>query len=87
VFEAAVIERFPEGEEPVTEWVHADPYAPGAWPPVLLQDFDNMSEVQRGMRSSGFRGCLPNPRQEQPISNFHRNLAKYMGTGAPRPLD
>jgi nitrite reductase/ring-hydroxylating ferredoxin subunit len=87
VFEAAVIERFPAGEEPETEWVHADPYAPGAWPPVLLQDFDNMAQVQRGMRSAGFRGCLPNPKQEQPISNFHRNLAKYMGMGAPRPLD
>ena len=53
---------------------------------MLLQDFDNMSQVQRGMRSMGFRGCLPNPKQETPISNFHRNLAKYMGEGTPRPL-
>ncbi|MGE3692050.1 MAG: SRPBCC family protein [Novosphingobium sp.] len=86
LFEAAFMERFPEGQEPQTEWVHADPCEPGGWPPVLIQDFDNMSQVQRGMRSSGFRGCHPNPHQEAPIANFHRNLAKYMGRGAPRTL-
>jgi hypothetical protein len=69
-----------------TTWVHADPYAPGAWPPVLLQDFDNMSQVQRGMRSAGFRGCLPNPKQEAPVTNFHRNLSRYMGRGGPEEL-
>ncbi|MCB2059551.1 MAG: aromatic ring-hydroxylating dioxygenase subunit alpha [Novosphingobium sp.] len=86
IFEAYTLERFPEGQEPETEWIQADPYEPGAWPPVLLQDFDNMREVHRGMRSKGFRGCLPNPVQEKPVSNFHRSLADYMGTGAPRPL-
>lgn len=86
IFEASFMERFPAGEVPVIEWVKADPYEPGAWPPVLVQDFNNMSQVQRGMRSSGFRGCLPNPKQEAPIGNFHHNLAKYMGTGAPKPL-
>ena len=86
VFEAYTLERFPEGQEPKTEWVHAEAYEPGAWPPVLLQDFDNMAEVQRGMSSLGFRGCLPNPVQEKPVSNFHRSLAQYMGRGAPRPL-
>jgi hypothetical protein len=84
IFEASFMERYPEGQAPKTEWVHADPYAPGAWPPVLLQDFDNMSQVHRGMRSLGFRGTLPNPVQEKPVVNFHRNLAKYMGTAAPR---
>jgi hypothetical protein len=44
-----------------------------------------MPEVQRGMRCRGYRGALPNPKQEQPVSNLHRNLAKYMGSGAPHP--
>jgi phenylpropionate dioxygenase-like ring-hydroxylating dioxygenase large terminal subunit len=85
IFEAYVIERFPEGKEPKTEWVYAKGNDP-VWRPVLPQDFQNMPEVQRGMRCRGYRGALPNPKQEQPVSNLHRNLAKFMGIGAPRPL-
>lgn len=51
-----------------------------------MQDFANMGEVQRGMRSRGLRGCLPNPKREETVTNLHRNLANYMGTGAPTPL-
>ena len=87
IFEGYVIERFPEGEEPKTEWVQANSDEAGKWPPVLVQDIENMPEVQRGMKSSGFRGALPNPLQEQPISNFHHNLARYMGTGGLKPLE
>lgn len=54
---------------------------------MLVQDFANMAAVQRGMKSRAFPGTLPNPKQERPVSNFHRNLAKYMGRGAPRPLN
>jgi hypothetical protein len=46
-----------------------------------------MAAVQLGLRSGGFRGTLPNPYRERSIANLHRNLAKYMGSGAPRPLD
>ena len=46
-----------------------------------------MSEVQKGMKSRGFRGTLPNPHQEQKVTNFHRNLADYMGRGAPRLIN
>ena len=53
---------------------------------VIAQDFSNMIEVQRGLYSRGFRGNLPNPHQEQKVSNLHRNLARYMGMGAPRRL-
>lgn len=86
IFEAAVLELFPEGQEPKTEWVYADPTNVEEWRSVLMQDFDNMIEVQRGMQSRGFRGNLPNPKQENTVSNFHRNLAKYMGVGNPEPL-
>jgi hypothetical protein len=81
------MERYPEGKEPKTEWVYAEPTDVEKWRSVLVQDFANMSEVQKGMRSRGFRGALPNPKQEQPVSNFQRNLAIYMGTGGLRPLD
>jgi phenylpropionate dioxygenase-like ring-hydroxylating dioxygenase large terminal subunit len=85
IFEAAVLERYPEGKEPHTEWEFAQPDSP-SWRTVLPQDFENMPQVQRGMRSRGFRGTLPNPKQEQTVSNLHRNLARFMGTGAPHKL-
>ena len=85
IFESYAIERYPEGAEPKTEWVYAEPTA-DKWGLVLSQDFSNMGAVQKGMRSRGFRGTLPNPHQERKVTNFHRNLAKYMGTGAPRLL-
>lgn len=83
IFESYALERFPEGEEPNAQWVHAEPTAEN-WGSVLAQDFDNMEWVQRGMKSRGFHGALPNPHQEQKITNFHRHLSKIMGTGAPK---
>jgi hypothetical protein len=53
---------------------------------VLPQDFSNMAAVQQGMKSLGFPGTKPNPYRERSTANLHRNLAKYMGTGAPREL-
>lgn len=86
IFETAVLELFPEGEEPKTEWVYAEPTAEN-WRSVLAQDFDNMKAVQRGMKSRGFPGTLPNPKQERPVVNFHRNLAAMVGGDTPRPLE
>lgn len=85
IFESFAIERFPEGEAPRTEWVYAEPTAE-KWGSVLAQDFSNMASVQRGMKSRGFRGTLPNPHQERKVTNFHRNLARYMGRGWPKLL-
>lgn len=87
LFESYALERFPPGEEPKSEWVHAEPTGEN-WGSVLAQDFSNMEFVQKGMKSSGFRGCLPNPHQEQKVINLHRNLADWMeGRGAPKLLD
>ena len=74
-----------KAQEPKTEWVYAEPTAE-KWGLVLSQDFSNMAAVQKGMQSRGFRGTLPNPHQERKVTNFHRNLAEYMGTGAPPRL-
>jgi nitrite reductase/ring-hydroxylating ferredoxin subunit len=85
IFEVSVIERYGEGQEPKTQWVHVpDPKDP-RWPEVLQQDFGNMPYVQRGMKSRGFKGARPNPRQEVTVYKFHQTLADYMGTGAPIP--
>lgn len=86
IFEAAVYELFPKGQEPQTEWVYSEPNEE-AWCYVLSQDFSNMAAVQQGMKSLGFGGTKPNPYMERSVANLHRNLAKYMGSGAPRKLE
>jgi phenylpropionate dioxygenase-like ring-hydroxylating dioxygenase large terminal subunit len=85
IFEAACYELYPEGEEPQTEWVHMAADDPG-WRTVFPQDFANMAAVQQGMKSLGFNGTKPNPYMECSTANLHRNLAEYLGTGAPREL-
>jgi phenylpropionate dioxygenase-like ring-hydroxylating dioxygenase large terminal subunit len=86
IFEAVTYELYPKGEEPKTEWLHTPEDDP-AWLSVLPQDFANMAAVQEGLRCGGFRGTLPNPYRERSIANLHRNLAKYMGMGAPKPVE
>jgi phenylpropionate dioxygenase-like ring-hydroxylating dioxygenase large terminal subunit len=85
IFEVAVYELFPKGEEPQTEWEYT-PVGDPRWRTVLPQDFSNMAAVQQGMKSLGFTGTKPNPYRERAIASLHRNLAKYMGTGAPKKL-
>ena len=85
IYEAIALERYPPGQEPKTELKYAEATEEN-WRMVIAQDFSNMIEVQRGLHSRGFHGNLPNPHQEQKVSNLHRNLARYMGTGAPRRL-
>jgi phenylpropionate dioxygenase-like ring-hydroxylating dioxygenase large terminal subunit len=84
IFEAAVYELYPEGEAPQTEWEYTKPED---WPPVLQQDFANMAAVQQGMKNVGFRGTQPNPYMERSVASLHYNLARYMGTGAPKPVE
>ena len=85
IFEAVALDRFPEGQEPETEWTYLEQDLE-AWPLVIAQDISNMVEMQRGYKSRGFRGNLPNPWQERKVTNLHVQLAKYMGTGAPTPI-
>ncbi len=85
IYEAVAIERFTEGGAPATEWQFKEATEEN-WRKVIAQDFSNMELVQQGLQSRGFRGNLPNPHQEQKVTNLHRNLASYMGTGAPTPL-
>ena len=86
IFEAIALDLFPPGQAPETQWQYGE-QDPEQWPYVIGQDISNMVEVQKGLKSRGFRGNLPNPHQEKKVSNLHRMLAHYMGTGAPRPLE
>jgi phenylpropionate dioxygenase-like ring-hydroxylating dioxygenase large terminal subunit len=86
IFEVYVLERFPEGQEPKTEWVHTPNPTEDDWLLILSQDFQNMPAVQKGMYSRGFVGARPSPLQEAAVVNFHRTLAEYMGEGGPVPI-
>jgi phenylpropionate dioxygenase-like ring-hydroxylating dioxygenase large terminal subunit len=85
IFEAVTLELYPQGAEPGAQWEHL-PVDDPKWGGVLAQDFSNLSAVQQGMKSRGFRGARPNPVQEGAITNLHRNLARYLGTQGPRPV-
>ncbi|MBV1690554.1 aromatic ring-hydroxylating dioxygenase subunit alpha [Novosphingobium sp. G106] len=87
VFEVCVLERFPEGQEPKTQWVHEPDPTEEKWRLILAQDFGNMEAVQQGMKSRGFVGARPNPIEELTVAHFHRILAEYMGTGGPVPIE
>jgi phenylpropionate dioxygenase-like ring-hydroxylating dioxygenase large terminal subunit len=84
IFEVYVLERFPDGAAPKTENIFQPDMSEDRWRLVLAQDFANMGEVQKGMKSIAFPGTRPNPVQEQAVINFHRTLAAYMGRGAPQ---
>ena len=86
ITEIYTLERFPEGEEPRTEWKQAQELTEENWPLLVRQDFRMLADVQKGMKSVGINGLLPNPDQEANIINFHRNLAQYMGRCAPELL-
>lgn len=74
--------RFPEAEVPSTQWEWNDDLADEKfWGKILVQDYQNMGEVQQGMRSRGFKGSRPNPKQEVPVANFHRALCEFIEEG------
>jgi phenylpropionate dioxygenase-like ring-hydroxylating dioxygenase large terminal subunit len=86
IFEAHALERFPEGEVPVAENVYEPELTVEKWRLLWVQDFENLPDVQRGMKCSGPQAVRPNPVLERAVVNFHRNLARYIGAGAPQPL-
>jgi len=80
LFEIYVLERFAEGKEPKVEVEDGgDDWRKLDWGLILEQDFQNMEQVQKGMKSSAFSVARPSPLQEVEISNFHRVYHNYIG--------
>jgi phenylpropionate dioxygenase-like ring-hydroxylating dioxygenase large terminal subunit len=48
------------------------------WGPITTQDYENMSRVQAGMQSRGFRGLRLNPRQEANLVHMHQVIDEYL---------
>lgn len=82
IFDIWSLARFAPGAEPPLErevYHGAEDYKVEAYfGKILAQDFSNMLQVQQGMKSSGFRGSRTNPKQEVPVSNFHRALREML---------
>lgn len=83
IFEVNALERFAEGQEPQGVEVEvADDWTKVDWGLILAQDFQNMGEVQRGMKSRAISHLRPNPVQEVEIGNFHRVYHRFVRQGA-----
>ncbi len=54
------------------------------WGEITEQDYANLANVQRGMRSSGWDGARLNPRQEGNVLHMHRVIDRYL-TASERP--
>lgn len=82
IYDIWSLERFSPGSEPVIKkQVYKDWRECDVIPPLLMEDFSNLSDVQRGMRTKNFRGALMNPKQEQVLINFHRALKVFIEEG------
>ncbi|MDQ1379966.1 MAG: hypothetical protein QOJ71_685 [Actinomycetota bacterium] len=51
------------------------------WGEITEQDYENLGNVQRGMRSAGWAGARLNPRQEGNILHMHRVIDEYLVSG------
>jgi len=82
IWEVYSMQRYPEGQEPNVEqeWSmdHSDK---DFWGLILTQDYSNMAEVQKGMKSRACKGARPNPKQEAAVINFHRALGDFLDNG------
>ncbi len=85
IWDVYSLSRYAVGKEPKVEleW-NEDLTDTAFWGKILIQDYENMGDVQRGMKSRGFRGSRTNPKQEVAVSNFHRALHEFIAEGATR---
>jgi phenylpropionate dioxygenase-like ring-hydroxylating dioxygenase large terminal subunit len=79
IFEAYQLIRLAEGEKPQkVEVEHGASWRDVEWGLILEQDFQNMAEVQRGMKVRGFKGIRLNPVKELAVRNFHQVLENFL---------
>lgn len=78
IYDVWGLQRYAPGSEPLApmhKFLGKDDWRGiGTVSIILEQDFVNMEEVQRGMKSMGFPGNRLNPAQEASIANMHRAL-------------
>jgi phenylpropionate dioxygenase-like ring-hydroxylating dioxygenase large terminal subunit len=81
IFDIWSLVRYAPGKEPPLERKIYGDMAGNSAGAILDQDIANMGQVQKGMKSSAFRGACLNPVQEVEIINFHATLDRYLADG------
>lgn len=73
------LEWVPDGAEapPIVRKFYED-WSTKDWGQINNQDFGNMVEITRGMKSRGYRGALLNPVQEANIVHHNRVIDQYL---------
>ena len=79
IWDVYSLQRYGPGEAPEVEVEWSDDLTDEAfWGKILCQDYQNMKDTQDGMKSRGFKGARPNPKQEVAVSNFHTSLDDFI---------
>jgi len=78
IFDIWSLARFAPGAEPPLKREFYADWREHDWGRILTQDFTNLVEMQRGMKSRAFTGSRTNPVQERVVSNFHRVLRDFL---------
>ena len=81
IFDIWSLQRYGPGQEPPLERQFFASPGDAEWPRIYAQDFANIGEIQKGMRSRAYAGGRTNPVQERAITNFHRELRKFLIDG------
>ena len=78
IFDIYAMERFAPGKAPEVEHEVYDSPEQSSWPLVFQQDFENLPEIQLGLKSRGFEFGRPNPIAELTCVNFHHHVRRYV---------
>ena len=70
----------PGAEAPPIERKFYEDWSTKDWGQINNQDFGNMVEITRGMKSVGYRGALLNPVQEANIIHHHQVIDQYLNS-------
>jgi phenylpropionate dioxygenase-like ring-hydroxylating dioxygenase large terminal subunit len=85
IFDVWSLDRYGPGKEPPLNREFYTDWTQGDWGLIYEQDFINIPEVQKGLKSRGFKGERTNPVQERAISNFHRVLRRFLQNPYDKP--
>ena len=84
IFEVYVLERFPEGEEPKTQWVFQPEPTEENWLKILSQDFQNMPRGPARHEVAAASGRTPESRAGEGSDQFPPLARRVHGHGRAR---
>ena len=78
IFDVWSLQRYGEGDAPPLKREFFEKWQDGDFPLIFQQDFGNIAQIQKGLKSRGFAGSRANPVQERALTNFHRTLREFL---------